>query len=92
MGMAIAIFILLTAFGIFCQYALYSTNDRSFSLAGSVVFMLAGMFLHVIIFDGKNPKPIDVYRGRTTLEVTYRDGVPTDTVVIFKTEQHHGSN
>lgn len=29
-------------------------------------------------------KPIDVYRGKTTLEITYRDSVPIDSVVVFK--------
>ena len=31
-----------------------------------------------------NPTAMDVYRGRTTLEITYKDGIPIDTVVVFK--------
>ena len=30
------------------------------------------------------PRAIDVYRGKTTLEITYRDSIPIDTVVVFK--------
>lgn len=30
------------------------------------------------------PQAIDVYRGNTSLEITYRDGIPVDTVVVFK--------
>lgn len=30
------------------------------------------------------PSALDVYQGKTTLEITYRDGVPVDSVVIFK--------
>lgn len=30
------------------------------------------------------PTAMDVYRGNTTLEITYRDGVPIDSVVVFK--------
>lgn len=30
------------------------------------------------------PKAMDVYRGRTTLEITYRDTVAIDSVVVFK--------
>ena len=30
------------------------------------------------------PTAMDVYRGRTTLEITYRDGIPIDSVVVFK--------
>lgn len=28
--------------------------------------------------------PMDVYQGKTTLEITYKDGVPIDSVVVFK--------
>ena len=33
-----------------------------------------------------NPKPtaLDVYQGNTELEITSVNGVPTDTVVVFK--------
>lgn len=30
------------------------------------------------------PQAIDVYRGRTTLEITYRDSIPIDSVIVFK--------
>ena len=30
------------------------------------------------------PKAIDVYRDKTTLEITYKNNVPIDTVVIWK--------
>ena len=30
--------------------------------------------------------PIDVYRGKTTLEITYKDGVAIDSVVVWKEE------
>ena len=39
------------------------------------------MFTHL-----SKPKPIDVYRGNTTLEITYKDNVPVDSVVIWKGE------
>ena len=39
------------------------------------------MFAHL-----SKPKPIDVYRGNTTLEITYKDNVPVDSVVIWKGE------
>lgn len=32
------------------------------------------------------PNAIDVYRGRTTLKISYEDNVPIDTVVVFKNE------
>ena len=30
------------------------------------------------------PQAIDVYRNRTTLEITYKDSIPIDSVVVFK--------
>jgi len=30
------------------------------------------------------PTAMDVYKGKTTLEITYKDGVPVDSVVVFK--------
>ena len=31
-----------------------------------------------------NPSAMDVYQGKTTLDITYRDGIPMDSVVVFK--------
>ena len=31
-------------------------------------------------------KPIDVYRGKTSLEITYKDSIPIDTVVVWKND------
>lgn len=30
------------------------------------------------------PQAIDVYRGKTTLKITYKDSIPIDSVVVFK--------
>lgn len=30
------------------------------------------------------PAALDVYRGKTTLEITYRDSVAIDSVVVYK--------
>lgn len=30
------------------------------------------------------PKAIDVYRNKTTLEITYKNNAPIDTVVVWK--------
>lgn len=38
----------------------------------------------LLIFYFKKPKPIDVYRNKTTLEITYKDGVPIDSTVVWK--------
>lgn len=32
----------------------------------------------------KKPSAIDVYRNKTNLEITYKDSIPIDSVVVFK--------
>lgn len=36
------------------------------------------------IIEESNPTPMDVYQGKTTIEYTIRDGVKTDSVVVWK--------
>ena len=31
-----------------------------------------------------SPTALDVYRGKTTLEITYRDSVAVDSTVVYK--------
>ena len=50
---------------------------------------ICGIFAFVSVqemMEIENPKPaaIDVYRDKTTLEVTYRDSVAIDSTVVFK--------
>lgn len=39
------------------------------------------------LYGNRNtPTSLDVYQGKTTLEITYRDSIPIDSVVVFKSE------
>lgn len=50
-------------------------------LAGAVITTI-GL---CIIYSITSPvEPLDVYRGKTTLEITYKDGIPCDSVVVWK--------
>ena len=47
------------------------------------------MILNVIIaicliINLRKPRAIDVYQGNTTLEVTYKESTPIDSVVVWK--------
>lgn len=71
-----------------------------FALANALLEKTKGAWwfvLGIIIFWGgfiggkteldkyrNTPKALDVYRGKTSLQITYVDSVPTDTVVVFK--------
>lgn len=37
--------------------------------------------------ESHKPTAMDVYKGKTTLEITYKDGVPVDSVVVFKDKE-----
>ena len=56
-------------------------TDR-LTILGSVSSMLLiiGGCIHIC----KYPSAIDVYRGKTTLQVTYKNNIPTDTIVVYK--------
>lgn len=49
----------------------------------TILFVIEICLLHEII---EKPKPtaMDVYQDKTTLEITYKDGVPVDSVVVFQ--------
>ena len=38
------------------------------------------------IGTANKPTAMDVYQGKTTLEITYKDSVAIDSVVVFKNE------
>ena len=57
----------------------------SFSLGMTLGIIIALAAVVLCIFnDSKYPTALDVYRGKTTLEITYRDSVAIDSVVVFK--------
>ena len=34
--------------------------------------------------EANYPRAIDVYRGKTTLQITYKGSIPIDTTVVYK--------
>lgn len=62
-----------------CSVAEY--NSDQFPLSG----LIGIVFLAVILIIVSNePRAINVYKGKTILEVTYRDSIPVDFTVVFK--------
>ena len=53
----------------------------------SIIGFLGGMFfvsgIVLVNMDG-NPTALNVYQGKTTLEITYKDSIAIDSVVVFK--------
>ena len=51
------------------------------------LIIIGTIFLFFGLFIVDTPTAIDVYRGKTTLEITYRDNIPVDSVVVFKDKE-----
>lgn len=51
--------------------------------AVTILFVMEICLVHEIIEKPK-PSAMDVYQDKTTLEITYKDGVPVDSVVVWK--------
>lgn len=62
-------------------------NDAGFNNK-SLVFILLLLYQFLVFFcllyNLNKPKAIDVYRGKTTLEITYKNRVPIDSIIVWK--------
>lgn len=60
-------------------------DDRYLIIVGGWV-KLAIIAAIALLIESKYPTPtaLDVYRGKTTLEITYRDSVAIDSTVVYK--------
>ena len=85
---AIIVGILIAVLLILLNYV-KSNIDDSFDLG----FFMGKLIMILIVFEvfflsntvgEPTPSALDVYRGNTELEITSVNGVPMDTVVIFK--------
>lgn len=47
----------------------------------SVAVMVGGTMM---VRENNCPQAIDVYRSKTTLQITYKNNVPIDTTVVYK--------
>ena len=50
----------------------------------TAILGIAGLCCIGLGIDDDIPTALDVYRGKTTLEITYRDSVAVDSVVVYK--------
>lgn len=67
---------------------IYTEAKRHTStIGGMIIGAFIALLFNIILFEVEPPiKAIDVYRGKTTLEITYRDSVAVDSVVVWKEE------
>ena len=50
----------------------------------TVMFSCLALGALLSLINYNEPTAIDVYRGKTTLEITYRDSVAIDSTVVYK--------
>ena len=75
--------ILLVIFAICLGIAIIHESDEKVGVIISYVGFIIGLLL-IIGYINNRPKAIDVYKGKTTLEITYKDKVPVDSTVVWK--------
>ena len=54
-------------------------------IIGYVIGGILGILIHNWLISCE-PTALDVYQGKTTLEITYKDSIPIDTIIVFKDE------
>lgn len=63
-----------------CSILLNSDKDFIVLISTILTFII---FVLVIVYMTE-PRAINVYRGNTTLEITYKNGIPIDSTVVWK--------
>jgi hypothetical protein len=85
MGYVFIGFITLVGIGTLI-YAFRENPSVSFTaIMGSILVLPITLYL-IKHGDIPEPRAIDVYRNKTTLQITYQDSIPVDTVVVWKDE------
>lgn len=64
---------------------IFAKDESGLGIVAITLIILGFICLHEYGLE-TNPQAIDVYRGKTTLEITYKDSIPMDSVVVFKTK------
>lgn len=80
-----SIIILIATILLFVLMLIITDDNAGFVWMGSLS-LTAAVLMFMSILEVKRPIPtaLDVYRGKTTLEITYRDSVAIDSTVVYK--------
>jgi len=74
----IGLIILLVGLFLLCT----EYKDAAFIFGVIGAYIVSGAV--IMVSEDSKPTAMDVYQGKTTLEITYKDGAPVDSVVVFK--------
>jgi len=84
MDFVITLLIVIAWFIGVCIVAWQSGGSTSGVIAILLLSISSGLFVNYNNYNNNQPSALDVYRGNTTLEITSVNGVPKDTIVVFK--------
>ena len=78
--------VLIITFGALIGHgiSLGDTVETAFGIIGVIIF---GIIISLAIGEYHEPKAMDVYHGKTTLEYKVKGGVKIDSIVVFKDER-----
>ena len=86
MALALALVFAIILF-IFIIFVSENLNKIKVSTRILITFFLTvGIIFSLLFHLLDTPKAIDVYKGETTLRITYQDGVPIDSIVVWKSK------
>ena len=75
--------LIMLIIGLICLFM--DTNGLAFFLGVMGAYILSGgIMMHQ---ESYKPTAMDVYKGKTTLEITHKDGIPVDSIVVFKDKE-----
>ena len=60
--------------------------DRPYEVLPVFIFILIFALIPFFILS-HTPTAMHVYQGKTTLEITYKDGIAIDSTVVFKNKE-----
>lgn len=69
--------------GLICLYKDKSGLDFLLGVMGAYI-LSSGIVMYL---ESLKPTAMDVYKEKTTLQITYRDSIPVDSVVVFKEKE-----
>ena len=82
--MELILFFSIVIFVFFIKYLFSSLEEDNFHIFVVCIYSLIIIGLSATYL--RKPQAIDVYKGKTTLEITYKDKVPIDSTVVWKSK------
>lgn len=90
MNIALIVMFWIAVISLLCAVVAAITYCDTLGAIATIIFCLSLCVIWTLgeINETKDtpsqPTALDVYRGKTTLEITYRDSVTVDSVVVYK--------